>query len=152
MLSKPRFKSISGLAFGLLAALALLLAAGCEEDTSTGSPQGTANLSFSSTNAAHTTGVAAMWRNIQRWVGVPSAQAFSVGTDTAGNAVEVTDFLISIREIKFKLEGADDAALDADDVEFQGPFVIDLLDDTAPLAQSLGETAFNLHCLISTYV
>ncbi len=55
-----------------------------------------------------------------------------------GTGVDVTDFLLSIRDIEFKVD--ETAADSTADVFFEGPYAIDLLDEAGPLTQSLGET------------
>ena len=129
------------LGISLIAAAALLALAGCEEDdTTTKEPQGTTSLTMQASNAAHTTGLQAMWRNLRRAAGFSEAYAIASGTDGGGNVLDLTDFQVAIEKIKFKSEDEDSAALDDDaDVEFEGPYAVDLLDAAAPLAQALGD-------------
>ena len=50
--------------------------------------------------------------------------------------IDITSFMLSIREVEFKQdETAPDSALD---VFFDGPYTLDLLDDTGPLTQTIG--------------
>ena len=67
--------------------------------------------------------------------------------------IEITSFMLSIREVEFK---QDETAIDSPlDVYFDGPYTLDLLDDTGPLSQTIGtadippgtyqEVRFKLH-------
>jgi len=64
----------------------------------------------------------------------PSASITSRSVIGAG--IEVTDFLLSIREVEFKQDESDPDS--PADVFFAGPYALDLLDDTGPLAQTIG--------------
>ena len=120
------------------AALLLGAMAGCSSDDSTAT--GTANLTFSSTNAAHTVALTPMQR-LWRAIGSGTAHAVTGLLDFAGNAVELTDFQISIREVKLKQELQDATGLAEDSVDFDGPFAVDLINDVGdPIAQTIGTT------------
>lgn len=49
-----------------------------------------------------------------------------------------TDFRISIRDVVFKNDDDDNSSLDTDEVQFRGPYQIDLLDNTNALSQTIG--------------
>jgi len=68
---------------------------------------------------------------IIQYLNPQKAYAISIGSD-----VVITDFQISIEEIKFKLldEGEDDP-----DIKYKGPYQIDLLNEDDVLEQALGE-------------
>lgn len=52
--------------------------------------------------------------------------------------VIITDFKISIRDVVFKNESDSDSSLDTDEIQFSGPYQIDLLDEMSPLTQTIG--------------
>jgi len=57
------------------------------------------------------------------------------------NAVVVfTDFKISIRDVVFKNDNDPMSNLDTDEVQFRGPYHVDLLDNTDAITQTIGET------------
>ena len=57
------------------------------------------------------------------------------------NAVVVfTDFKISIRDVVFKNDNDPMSNLDTDEVQFRGPYQVDLLDNTDAITQTIGET------------
>lgn len=56
-------------------------------------------------------------------------------TSDAGAVVKITDFKLSIRDIEFKI---DNSALDSSDIQFEGPYEIDLMSETGALTQSIG--------------
>lgn len=64
-------------------------------------------------------------------------------TNQRTTAAEVifTDFKISIRDVVFKNDDDINSSLDTDEVQFRGPFQIDLLNNTDALTQTIG-TAF----------
>ena len=49
--------------------------------------------------------------------------------------VSITDFRLSIRDVEFKMDESD---LDSSEVEFRGPFDVDLMNETGPLSQTIG--------------
>ncbi|RKY94167.1 MAG: hypothetical protein DRQ01_03000, partial [Ignavibacteriae bacterium] len=49
--------------------------------------------------------------------------------------VKITDFKLSIRDVEFKMDNSD---LDSNQVEFRGPFDVDLMSETDALSQTLG--------------
>ena len=49
-----------------------------------------------------------------------------------------TDFRISIRDVIFKNDDDDASSLDTDEVQFRGPYQIDLLDGSNALSQTIG--------------
>lgn len=60
---------------------------------------------------------------------------------TAAAEVIFTDFKISIRDVVFKNDDDINSSLDTDEVQFRGPFQIDLLNNSDALSQTIG-TAF----------
>lgn len=52
--------------------------------------------------------------------------------------VIITDFKISIRDVVFKNESDADSILDTDEIQFRGPYQIDLLDGSEVLSQTIG--------------
>jgi hypothetical protein len=52
--------------------------------------------------------------------------------------VVFTDFRISIRDVIFKNDDDINSSLDTDEVQFRGPYQIDLLDNTSGLTQTIG--------------
>ncbi len=61
-----------------------------------------------------------------------AARSRSVEMDTG---IEITKFILSIREVEFKL---DETSTAASDIFFDGPYVIDLIDSTGALSQTIG--------------
>lgn len=53
----------------------------------------------------------------------------------ASASVKITDFRLSIRDVEFKM---DDSDLDSNEVEFRGPYDVDLMSETDALTQTLG--------------
>jgi len=51
--------------------------------------------------------------------------------------VVITDFRLSIRDVEFKQDESD---LDSAEVQFRGPFDVDLMSETDALSQTIGET------------
>jgi hypothetical protein len=49
-----------------------------------------------------------------------------------------TDFRISIRDVVFKNDDDDNSSLDTDEVQFRGPYQIDLLNNSDALSQTIG--------------
>ena len=49
-----------------------------------------------------------------------------------------TDFRISIRDVVFKNDDDDNSSLDTDEVQFRGPYQIDLLNNSNALSQTIG--------------
>ena len=61
------------------------------------------------------------------------------GTSAKGNEnVVFTDFQISIRDVVFKNDDDPNSSLDTDEIQFRGPYQIDLLDGTDALTQTIG--------------
>lgn len=121
----------------LLAALAI---AGCGDGTAvtTASPDtpATASLAMKSSVARKTVsarGLDRLWEMLR-----PRTLYAAVSgiTDGGGNAIELTDFLLSIRDIKFMREGVD---VESEEVEIRGPFVVDLLSPAQPLTQFIAD-------------
>ncbi len=52
-----------------------------------------------------------------------------------GTGIEITKFVLSIREVEFKVDETDTTL---SEVFFDGPYVIDLIDSTGALSQSIG--------------
>jgi hypothetical protein len=52
--------------------------------------------------------------------------------------VVYTDFRISIRDVVFKNDDDDNSSLDTDEVQFRGPYQIDLLNNSDALSQTIG--------------
>ena len=50
--------------------------------------------------------------------------------------VDITDFRLSIRDVEFKLDESD---LDSTEVQFRGPYDVDLMSETDALSQTIGE-------------
>jgi len=66
-----------------------------------------------------------------------SAPAAAVASRSViATGVDVTDFLLSIREVEFKQDEADPD--NPADVFFEGPYSLDLLDAAGPLTQTIG--------------
>ncbi|WP_445384374.1 hypothetical protein ACT6NV_10335 [Robiginitalea sp. IMCC44478] len=59
----------------------------------------------------------------------------------ANDNVVFTDFKISIRDVVFKNDDDPNSSLDTDEIQFRGPYQIDLLDNSDALTQTIG-TAF----------
>jgi hypothetical protein len=62
-------------------------------------------------------------------------QTFKSTNKSLETEVKITDFRLSIRDVEFKKEESD---LDSTDVEFRGPFDVDLMSETDALSQTLG--------------
>jgi len=60
---------------------------------------------------------------------------------TSKNAAEViyTDFKISIRDVVFKNDDDPNSSLDTDEIQFRGPYQIDLLDNSDALTQTIAD-------------
>jgi hypothetical protein len=57
-----------------------------------------------------------------------------------GNAIVIfTDFRISIRDVVFKNEDDPNSSLDTDEIQFRGPYQIDLLNGVDVITQTIGE-------------
>ena len=99
----------------------------------------TAQLSCQASTAPHSTG-AAKTQGAYEFVIDPLTQGVALaGGDSAGHAVDLTDFRIAIEEVKFKNEDESETEMATDEVEFQGPFTLDLLDSASATAQTLGD-------------
>jgi len=53
----------------------------------------------------------------------------------AATVVEITDFKLSFRDVEFK---ADESEFDTNDVQFRGPYDVDLMSETDALSQTIG--------------
>jgi len=85
--------------------------------------------------------------NEEDLVGKISLNISAVKTKSATNknlkmAAEVifTDFRISIRDIVFKNDNDPNSNLDTDEIQFRGPYEVDLFDNTNALTQTIDET------------
>ncbi|MBT8291053.1 MAG: DUF4382 domain-containing protein [Muriicola sp.] len=65
----------------------------------------------------------------------------AVLTGKGNENVIFTDFKISIRDVVFKNDDDPNSNLDTDEIQFRGPFQVDLLDNADALTQTIG-TAF----------
>ena len=70
----------------------------------------------------------------------------AVNTASKANALKVvnanvvfTDFRISIRDVVFKNDDDPNSNLDTDEIQFRGPYQIDLLDNSNAITQTIGE-------------
>ena len=112
----------------LLAALILTIYIGCQksENTTTGNPFVSLAITSSSANAT----VVKLKHNVMDLL-MPKAFAYpppATLLDAVGNTVIIQSVWINIEKIEFKqLELADTSEVDGSDVEFQGPYSIDLL-------------------------
>ncbi len=62
------------------------------------------------------------------------------GLSGRGNEnVVFTDFKISIRDVVFKNDDDQSSNLDTDEIQFRGPYQVDLLDNSDALTQTIGE-------------
>lgn len=102
--------------FFLLFAMALFFV-GCSSD----SDESRIRLKVSATNTSGVSGKAAI-----------SAQK-------PNENVVFTDFRISIRDVVFKNDDDPNSNLDTDEIQFRGPYQIDLLDGTDALTQTIGD-------------
>jgi len=67
--------------------------------------------------------------------------AKSSNNKQAGNAIVVfTDFKISIRDVVFKNDDDPNSSLDTDEIQFRGPYQVDLLDNNDAITQTIGES------------
>ncbi|WP_242121672.1 DUF4382 domain-containing protein [Aestuariivivens sediminicola] len=67
-----------------------------------------------------------------------SASKLTSGIKTANAEVVFTDFKISMRDVVFKNDDDINSSLDTDEIQFRGPYQIDLLDNTDALSQTIG--------------
>ena len=116
----------------LLAALAL---AGCGGEDSTGTTA-RASLTMKSSVALKTVSARGLDRLWELFRPRTLHAAVSGITDGGGNEIELTDFILSIRDIKFRREGM---VVDSEEVEIRGPFLVDLLSPAQPLSQFIAE-------------
>ena len=68
-----------------------------------------------------------------------SASKVSTSKTSLNSEVVFTDFRISIRDVVFKNDDDDNSSLDTDEVQFRGPYQIDLLNDSDALTQTIGD-------------
>lgn len=66
---------------------------------------------------------------------VSKANALKTGNDN----VIFTDFKISIRDVVFKNDDDSNSNLDTDEIQFRGPYQVDLLDNNNAITQTIGE-------------
>ena len=66
------------------------------------------------------------------------ASRISINQKAQNAEVVFTDFRISIRDVIFKNDDDDTSSLDTDEIQFRGPYQIDLLDNTEALSQTIG--------------
>ena len=88
--------------------IAVIMLASCSEDDENGS----VNLTFEGVN-----------------------QTLKSTNKSLAAVVKITDFKLSIRDVEFKKDESD---LDSNEVEFRGPFDVDLMSETDALTQTLG--------------
>ena len=67
----------------------------------------------------------------------PSPKVISQKVSNA--AVVFTDFRISIRDVVFKNDDDIDSSLDTDEIQFRGPYQLDLLNGTDALTETIGD-------------
>jgi hypothetical protein len=65
-----------------------------------------------------------------------SKTTFSKSKNNA--TVVFTDFRISIRDVVFKNDDDSNSSLDTDEIQFRGPYQVDLLDNSNALSQTIG--------------
>ena len=70
---------------------------------------------------------------------VTSKSAVSKNLKVASNVI-FTDFRISIRDVVFKNDNDPNSDLDTDEIQFRGPYQVDLFDNTNAITQTIGET------------
>lgn len=72
--------------------------------------------------------------------GAVNSNSSKLTTSLKTSATEVifTDFKISIRDVVFKNDDDINSSLDTDEIQFRGPYQIDLLDNTNALSQTIG--------------
>ena len=118
--------------------LLLVLLSGCGgNDADVNGNSNNVRLIFSSTNAKHTTTAGLFRRMLDSLLPKEVIAAVSVSTDGGGNPVELTDFRFAVHEIEFEKEVND---VEVREVEFHGPYILDLLDESGPLKQTIGDT------------
>ncbi len=108
----------------------LVLISGCgpkNQGTSTGNPL--VSLSMTSSGTA-TTVAKSLYERLFSWL-VPKSVAMPPPgsmVDSAGNTIIISDFWISLGQIEFKyFEFPEASEVDGSEVEFQGPYTIDML-------------------------
>jgi len=62
-------------------------------------------------------------------------QAVKTENSLAATTVNITDFKLSFRDVEFKKDESD---LDSNDVQFRGPYDVDLMAETGALSQTVG--------------
>lgn len=67
-------------------------------------------------------------------------QTYKNGSEVQAAEVKIVDFKLSIRDVEFK---KDQASFDSNDVQFRGPFDIDLMSETDALKQTIGTVELN---------
>lgn len=67
-----------------------------------------------------------------------SASKLTSNSKTSNAVVVFTDFKISIRDVVFKNDDDINSSLDTDEIQFRGPYQIDLLNNTDALSQTIG--------------
>ena len=132
-----RMKIIRGLA-PLVILLSALALTGCGGDSGSSEAMGgssTASLTMQSSVAEKRVSARGLDRLWDWFLPRTLYAAVSGITDAGGNDIELTDFMLSIRDIKFLHE--DDPSME--EVEIRGPFVVDLLSPAEPLSHFLGD-------------
>lgn len=69
--------------------------------------------------------------------GISGKSAAFTGKNNDG--IVFTDFRISIRDVVFKNDDDPNSSLDTDEIQFRGPFQIDLLSDGDAITQTIGD-------------
>ncbi len=67
-----------------------------------------------------------------------NSSKLATGLKTSATEVIFTDFKISIRDVVFKNDDDINSSFDTDEIQFRGPYQIDLLDNTNALSQTIG--------------
>ncbi len=102
--------------FKFLLVVSLIISIGCSNDDPS---EGSIQLTISSVNPTS------------------AKQIFSSKTNNTN--VIFTDFQISIRDVVFKNEDDLSSSLDTDEIQFRGPYQIDLLNNSNALSQTIGD-------------
>lgn len=126
-------KTFLNIKAGLVLAAAASITMGCDSKKDT--PQVTTSLSMTGSASAATVAKATFMDKLMSMV-LPSSFAFVPATivDANGATVTLSEAWIMIKEIEFETEedGAEDE-VDGVEIEFQGPYAVDLL-STTPVA------------------
>ena len=68
----------------------------------------------------------------------PNVSRSTISQKTMMAEVIFTDFRISIRDVVFKNDDDNNSSLDTDEIQFRGPYQIDLLNNSNALSQTIG--------------